>query len=158
MISMTNVSNAILVDTNILVYAHDPRDEQKRGQAVDVLDSLFSNGQAVLSVQCLSEFFYATTRRLPEAMTAEEALVQIERFMNACRVFDLTPNIVLEAGRGVIQHQMSIWDALIWATAKLNQVSFILTEDGVHGRRLEGVRYLNPFDPSFDSGLFTSAE
>jgi predicted nucleic acid-binding protein len=48
---------------------------------------------------------------------------------------------------------MSIWDALIWSVARLNGISWILTEDGQHNRLVEGVRYLNPFHPDFDLGL-----
>lgn len=44
---------------------------------------------------------------------------------------------------------MSVWDALIWSVAKENGVTSILTEDSAHGRVLEGIRYLNPFDPAF---------
>ena len=71
---MTSVSNAFLIDTNILVYAHDPRDHDKQGRALAVLDNLVDRELAVLSVQCLSEFFSVVTRRLPEAMTADEAV------------------------------------------------------------------------------------
>ncbi|MBI2952680.1 MAG: hypothetical protein HYY30_00060 [Chloroflexi bacterium] len=38
----------------------------------------------------------------------------------------------------------------IWAVARLKQVPYVLTEDNEHGRYLEGVRFLDPFDPSFD--------
>ncbi len=48
------------------------------------------------------------------------------------------------------RHSLSVWDALIWAAAKLNQVPYVLTEDSEHGRLLEGVCYLNPFAPEFD--------
>lgn len=34
---------------------------------------------------------------------------------------------------------------MIWAVAKLNQVPYLLSEDGDHGRFLEGVRWYNPF-------------
>ncbi len=37
--------------------------------------------------------------------------------------------------------------------AKLNQVPNVLTEDAPHGRLLEGVRFLNPFHPTFDLSL-----
>lgn len=147
---MTNASNAFLVDTNVLVYAYDPRDRPKQERALLVIDSLIASERAVLSVQCLSEFFSVSTRRLPERMTPEEARVRVERLARACRVLDLTPTIVLEGCRGVTDHNMSIWDALIWAAAKLNQVPYVLTEDAPHGRFLEGVRFLNPFVSDFD--------
>lgn len=53
--------------------------------------------------------------------------------------------------------QMSIWDALIWAAAWLNQVPYVLTEDAQHNRELEGVRYLNPFHPDFDLSSFEAS-
>lgn len=147
---MRNGSNAFLVDTNVLVYAHDPRDRKKQEQAFRVLDSLISSERAVLSVQCLTEFFSAVTRRLPEPLEQVVALAQVERLIRSCRILDLTPAVVLEGCRGSTEYALSIWDALIWAVGKLNQVPYVLTEDAEHERFLEGVRFLNPFHPSFD--------
>jgi len=76
--------------------------------------------------------------------------VQVRRFVGACDIIDVTPRVVLEACRASAGHQMSIWDALIWAAAKMNGVPYIVTEDAEHGRYLEGVTYLNPFDTRFD--------
>ena len=150
-----NASNDCLADTNVLVYAHDPRDHTKQRRAIDVLDRLIRNQRAVLSAQCLSEYFVTVTRRLPEPLTLLDATVQVERLLRSCRVLDVTPGIVLEACRATIQHGLSYWDALIWAAARLNQIPYILTEDAPHGRFLEGVRYLNPFVPEFDDRLLT---
>lgn len=147
---MTNASNAILVDTNVLVYGYDPRDRRKQQQALLVLDRLIGRERAVLCVQCLTEFLSVTTRRLPEPLTPGVAIARVQHLARVCRILNLTPAIVLEGCRGVVVHQFSIWDGLIWASAKLNQVPVVLTEDAEHGRFLEGVRYLNPFDPAFD--------
>ena len=146
---MTSVSAAFLVDTNVLVSAHDPRDAAKQERAIAVLARLIEDGHAVLSAQCLSEFFAVATRRLPEPLTPADALAQVERFARACRVVDVTPSVVLEACRGVAARRLSSWDALIWAAAKLNQVPYVLTEDTEDGRYLEGVRFLNPFRDQF---------
>jgi len=48
------------------------------------------------------------------------------------------------------RRSISYWDALIWATAKLNGVANILSEDFSDGLLLEGVRILNPFNAAFD--------
>jgi predicted nucleic acid-binding protein len=40
---------------------------------------------------------------------------------------------------------MSYWDAQIWATAKLNQIPRVLSEDFSHGCRVESVEFVNPF-------------
>lgn len=65
-------------------------------------------------------------------------------------MLDLNAAVVLEACRGSAEHKLSLWDALVWSSAKLNQVRYVLTEDAEHGRSLEGVTYLDPFDPRFD--------
>ena len=72
------------------------------------------------------------------------------RLSNFLNRNELTGQAVLLGCQATIRHQMSIWDALIWAVARTNQVPFIITEDAEHGRELEGVRYLNPFDGAFD--------
>ena len=154
---MTNALNAILVDSNVLVYVYDPRDRRKQGLAAVIIDRLIQAGTAVLSVQCLSEFFNATTRKLPERLSPAEALERVTRLARSCRVLDLTPAAVLEGCRGASQYKLSIWDALIWATAKLNQVPYILSEDLQHGLFLEGVRIQNPFLPEFDLALLEPA-
>ena len=118
-----------------------------------MLAHLVRADQAVLSTQCMVEFYNTVTRRLPERMTGDLAFAQVERLTRLCRVLRMTPSAVLEGCRGSLQHQMSLWDALIWAVAKLNQVPYVLTEDAEHGRFLEGVRYLNPFVPEFDLRL-----
>ena len=143
----------MLLDTNVLVYAHDPRDRPKQERALLVLDRLVEAGRAVLSAQCLSEFFAVATRRLPEPLTPAEALAQVDRLARACGVLDVTPAVVLEGCRGSVQHGLALRDALIRAAARLNLVPAVLTEDAPHGRTLEGVRFLNPFALEFDLGL-----
>lgn len=153
---MRSALRGFLIDSNVLVYAHDPGDKAKQHRSIEVLDRLVGQGLAVLSVQCLSEFFSAVTRRIPYPLRDEVALAQVERLARSCQMLDVTPVTVLEACRGAIQHQMSYWDAQIWAVAHLNGVAWIITEDGQHSRLVEGVRYMNPFLADFDLGLLGS--
>jgi predicted nucleic acid-binding protein len=113
-----------------------------------VLDRRIEPGRAGLNARCLSEFFALVTRRLPEPLAPAEALAQADRLARACRVLDVTAAVVLEGGSA--HHGLVLWDALIWAAARLNQVAAVLTEDAPHGRTLEGVRFLNPFATEFD--------
>lgn len=57
---------------------------------------------------------------------------------------------MLEAARGFRQHRLSYYDAQIWATARLNQVPTVFTEDFQDGQRLEGVRFVNPLVAGFE--------
>jgi predicted nucleic acid-binding protein len=79
-----------------------------------------------------------------------EAYTQVEAFCNALSIYPITPAIILEAARGVRDHQLSYWDAQVWATAKLNQIPWVLSEYLPGKESLEGVRFLNPFRKDFD--------
>jgi predicted nucleic acid-binding protein len=139
----------ILMDTNLLVYLYDQKYPERQAQSQRVLEQLELRRNGRLSVQSLAEFFSVATRKLSPNLTAAEALHQIDLFLRLWPVFDLTPMVVLEAGRGVRDHHLSYYDAQIWAAARLNQVPLVFGEDFQDARVLEGVRFVNPFTPGF---------
>ncbi len=139
-----------LVDTNILVYAHDRSHPRKQEQALELLDHLTQSGSMFLSVQSLAEFFWASTRHMNPPLTMTNAIHQVERFIRSWPILDLSALIVLEATRGVKTYRFSYWDAQIWASARLNQIMNILSEDFSHNQIIEGVRFQNPFHPTFN--------
>ena len=147
---MRNGSSAFLVDTNVLVYAYDSSDVAKRDRAITVLDGLAARRIGAVSAQVLGEFFVTVTRKIPEPLTKKEAERRLTNYVRSWIVYDLTESIVLEAVRGLQRHRLSYWDSLIWATAKLNNVPNILSEDFSDRRLVEGVRFLNPFSQAFD--------
>jgi predicted nucleic acid-binding protein len=147
----------ILVDTNVLVYSFDPRDVEKQDRAREVIERILSSDRAVVSVQCLTEFFRTVRWRLPEPLSPDDALAQVTHLSLACRVLEITTPVVLEACRAANDYQMAIWDALIWSVARLSGIPYVLTEDADHERLLEGVRYLNPFHHDFDMALLAAS-
>jgi predicted nucleic acid-binding protein len=140
----------ILVDTNVLVYFYDQNSPQKQERAIQVLDRLREGGIGRLSTQNLAEFVNAAMRKLDPPLTAAEAYEQASKFATSWQVFDLTPQIVLEAARGVRDHRLAYNNAQIWAAARLNQVPVVFSEDFQEGQTLEGVRFTNPFSETFD--------
>lgn len=142
-----------LLDTNVLVYSYDPTDGEKRTRAIDVLETLGLSPEAYLSTQVLGEFYVTVTRKIPSPLSVTDASLRIQNYVEAWNVCDVTVSIVSEAVRGAHAHQLAYYDALIWATARLNQITSVITEDGQHNRLIEGIRYLNPFDPDFDLQL-----
>lgn len=109
---------------------------------------LVRSGRAILSTQVLGEFFVATTRKKRPLLTSPEAMDRLRNYLSACLVVDVTQLIVLEAGRGVQTHGFSFWDAQIWATARMNQILEIYSEDFNAGAVVEGVRFTNPLASS----------
>jgi len=134
-----------LVDTNLLVYAYDRSDPEKQAKAVEILDELVKNGTGILSPQVLSEFYTVVTRKLAAPLTPQEGYTSISNYIRSWNMVDLTGLVVLEAVRGVRDHRLSYWDSLIWATAKMNQIPTVLSEDFSSNSVIEGVRFTNPF-------------
>jgi predicted nucleic acid-binding protein len=147
---MRNGSPAILVDTNLLVYLYDPREKMKQTQAERVVRQLTASGRLTLSTQVLAEFCSVAVRKLRAYVSAEDLARQVDSWIRALPVLDLTPAVIPEALRGVRDHQLSYWDAQIWATARLNRIPTVLSEDFSDGSSLEGVSFVNPFSAAFD--------
>ncbi len=142
----------VLIDTNVLVYAYDRGEHVKQNQAILVLEHLQAASAARISVQSLAEFFRATTRGNIPILTIEQAREQVQELARSLPVLNLTPQIVMEATRGVRDLQFPYWDAQIWATAKLNQIPVVFSEDFASGSNREGVGFVNPFAADFAIG------
>ena len=139
----------LFVDTNVLVYAYDRSEPRKQVRALDVLDRLAMTATGVISSQVLSEFFVAVTRKIAAPLSVDEAYDSLANHLRSWRVLDLTGMILLEAARGVRDHRFSLWDAQIWAAARLSQTPVVLSEDFEAGSVVEGVRFVNPFAQNF---------
>lgn len=142
----------VLLDTNVLVTAVDVREQDKAEIAARVLSAIMTAGLAVVSPQVIAEYIDVTTRpsgRTPALFSRDEAVVAARAILASSRCVDLTALTILEAARAAARYQMRIYDAHIWAAAHANGIDTILTEDTPGRPSIEGVRYVNPFGPSF---------
>jgi predicted nucleic acid-binding protein len=146
------MTGRILVDTNVLVYAYDRTEPKRQSQARVVLDRIARVELGAISTQVLAEFFVTVTRRLAVPLTASEAYERVSNYLQSWPVMDMTAMAVLEAIRGVRDHQLNFWDAQIWAIARLNQIAVVFSEDFSNGQVIEGVRFIDPFAQGFSLG------
>jgi predicted nucleic acid-binding protein len=110
-----------------------------------------------LTTQVLGVFFSAVIRpfhNMPPRLTVAEAYHRIEVLSGQFEALPLTTMTILEAGRAVRDHHFAYYDAQIWATARLNQIPNIFSEDFQDGQMLEGVHFTNPFSPKFELNLW----
>jgi len=142
----------VLADSNLLVYAVDENEQSKGERANDVLDALGDAQIGIITPQVIVEFHSAVTRtrgRPSALMDARTAERWIDRWLSLLTCVPLTEAIAREAVRGAREHQLSIFDAQIWASAKLSGAGFVLTEDEQSAGFIEGVRFISPFAPGF---------
>lgn len=144
-----SVKRRVFVDTNVLVYAYDRSEPYKQAVAFNLLEDLIQRDAGLISTQVLAEFFVSITRKLEVSLSPGQAYESIKNYLLSWAVADMNSLIVLEAARGVCEHQFNFWDAQIWATARLNQCQIVLSEDFNNGAIIEGVRFTNPFVENF---------
>ena len=129
------------VDTNILVYAHDRSAGKKHEKAVELLVRLFEEKTKAVSVQVLTEFYAAATKKL--AMTSAEA-EQVLIDMAAWVIHRPDHADLIRAAGLQRRHHISWWDALIVNSAIELGCSVLWTEDLSSGQRYGGVMARNP--------------
>lgn len=134
--------SAEFVDTNVLVYAHDGGAGAKHDRAVKLLARLFEEGSGALSIQVLSEFYAAATRKM--AMKSAEA-EQVLRDLGGWTMHCPGHADLLRASRLHRRYMVAWWDALILTSAIELGCSVLWSEDLTDGRRYGTVTVRNPF-------------
>ncbi len=133
----------VFVDTNVLIYALDPRDAVKQGAAQAWLTRCWQTRSGRVSTQVLNEF-YVNLMRLNGDEFKASARAEIRHLMawNPCAI----DSALLETAWGIADEaNVSHLDALIVAAAIHQGCETLLFEDLQHGQTIEGVRIVSPF-------------
>ena len=142
-------SKDYLIDTNIFIYAYLGDDLSRSQHSKRLLDQIVENRVGCVSTQVLNELFSRLTRGVQSPSLIAEFADTIRAITLNYQVLDTTKDTVLAAVNGTRRYQLSYWDSLIWAAAKLNGVPYVLSEDFTHDQTLDAVTFLNPFTPGF---------
>ena len=130
------------VDTNVLLYSQDRRDDRRRGLAQGVLGDLWSSGTGVLSTQVLQEFYNAGTRKLKLAPSSARQVVALYA---EWPVVETTAQLIVSASLLHERHSFSFRDAMVVEAALLSGATTLLTEDLQDGRWIGDLTIANPF-------------
>ena len=130
------------VDTNVLVYAHDGGAGAKHRRAVELLERLFEDRSGAISIQVLSEFYAAVTKKL--GMKGEEAEASI-RDLGSWVIHRPSHADLVQAIRLHRRYRIAWWDALVLNSAIELGCSVCWTEDLRDGQRYGAVTVRNPF-------------
>ena len=135
----------ITIDTNILIYSIDADASDRHDRSMQLMDDA-ADKNCVLTLQALSEFYWAVTRKgkMPHA----EAKAQIADWQLLFPTIVAQSSTLSMAIKATINHKLSFWDAMMWATARQNGVDILFSEDFQNGQNIEGVQIQNPFYPT----------
>lgn len=129
------------LDTNVLVYAVDNADRDKKRTARALLTE---TTDVVVSAQVLSEFYVTITRKLRPAVPPDTATEMVRRLARLpCVAIDARlVQLAIDAGQ---RWRLSHWDALVIEAARQAGCTRVLTEDLGAGAVYHGVAIENPF-------------
>jgi len=130
------------VDTNILVYARDPRDATKQAIAASLIETV---DDAVLIWQVACEYLAATRKLEPLGYSRDQAWEDI-RDLRAVWPTLFPSWALLERAEELLgRYSLSFWDATVLAACVEGGIERLYTEDFDAYPAVEGVEIINPF-------------
>lgn len=134
--------STVFVDTNVLLYADDGADENKRLRARLWLERLWAGHCGRLSTQVLNEYYVNAVRKLGVPQGDARAKVRRFQLWQPWQVDHQT----VEAAWGVeARYGFSFWDSLVAAAAMQAGCAYLLTEDLQHSQQVDALTIVNPF-------------
>jgi predicted nucleic acid-binding protein len=135
----------IALDTNLLIYAEGvaflPEDSTKPDRVRALLDALPPE-DVILPVQVLGELYRVLVGKAKWAPS--DARAAILSWSDLYPPLDTTASIMLAAADLAVDHQISIWDAVVLAAAAEAECRLVLSEDMHEGFTWRGLTVVNP--------------
>jgi len=134
----------VFVDTNVLVYARDPREPPKQSVAREWIRLLWDENRGRMSAQVLSEFYDVVTRKLRPQVSHDDAWEEVQSYLS-WNPQPINTEVLTLARELERRQRLSWWDCQIVAAAQLQGCSLLLTEDLQDKANYGGVAVRNPF-------------
>jgi predicted nucleic acid-binding protein len=130
------------LDTNILIYAVDAREERKRALAARIIAAAASL-DCPLALQVVGEFYAAATAKLK--LDPKNAAARAAQLITGFDTFGYSVHAVRAALEEAPCGRFSYWDGVLLAAAAEAGCTTILSEDMAHGARFGSIVVANPF-------------
>ena len=137
------MADKFFVDTNILIYAHDPRAGRKHERARQLIERLWRTGEGVLSTQILQELCVNLRRKAARPLPIDEIRRLIQDYLSWEIVVN-TPEAVIEALEIETRYKISFWDALVLQAAESSGAAVLYSEDLATGQTYGTIQVVDP--------------
>ena len=137
-----------LFDANIIVYAYDELEVEKRKKCLLLLQPIFEGkDKGYVTNQILGETFIVLTKHMRMPSSIEDAKDIIELFISSNNWVKINYDhkTVKKAVGYVEEFKINFWDAVIAATMIENNISSIYTENEKDFKKIPGINVINPF-------------
>jgi predicted nucleic acid-binding protein len=130
------------IDTNVLVYAVGGNGPERRAEAVAIIRRLQAQS-IVVPAQVIGELFSVLVRKIGFRPGTTQLVVQ--QFVQDYTIAPSTDTVLSSAMTLSIMSKISIWDAIVLASAGEAGCRILLSEDMQNGFTWSGVTVVNPF-------------
>jgi predicted nucleic acid-binding protein len=137
------MSGKTFLDTNVLVYAHDPRSGPKHEAAKALVTRLWHERSGLVSTQVLQDLYVHLRKVARKPLPLTEAKRVLTDYL-AWEVGVDDGASLLEALEYESRYELSFWDALIVQAANTAGAECLCSEDFNHGQVYGMVAAVNP--------------
>ena len=131
------------VDTNVLIYIHDPRDPRKQQLASECVATL-QDGVLIWQVAC--EYLAASRKLSDYGYRTEDAWADLFDFMKSWTLVVPTDRSFLDRAHDLMaRYSLSTWDAILLSQCVHHGIEVLYTEDMGGAPEMDGVRIIDPF-------------
>ena len=139
------MSDRFFLDTNIFAYVFDLTAPVKARVSDGLIREGVQTRKGVISYQVVQEFFNLAFRKFPRTMPAADAHAYFISPLRPLLRVSFSQALVFQAISLREKHSIPWYDALILAAAIESECKILYSEDFQNGRKVEGVKIVNPF-------------
>jgi predicted nucleic acid-binding protein len=132
------------VDTNNLIYAHDPRDPVKQTTAITLLNNL-PNGALLWQVAC--EFISVAGKLRSQGVAVPDPWNELAILQATWSVIPSRWSALSRAQMLLGNYSLSFWDSLLIAVCLESGVQRLYSEDFSAYQKIDTLEIVNPFAP-----------
>ena len=130
------------VDTNVLIYTHDPRDPVKQAAAVALVGTV-PDGVLLWQVAC--EYVAASRKLVAYGHNQAAAWRELRRLRGTWVTAVPSWEVAERAEELLTRYKLSFWDAMIVAACLESGVTRLYSEDFDNSAAATGLEIINPF-------------
>lgn len=134
---------SLSIDTNLLVYVQDGRDEDKQNVATGLYRRLAERDDVFVGLQVMGELYAVLTRKLKQEPATARAAV--ESLTDVFEPFGYAMTDVHVALAAASDGVLSYWDALLLAASVRAGCTILVSEDMQDGFRFGSITVMTPF-------------
>jgi len=139
------MTNKILVDTNILVYAFTDIDLNRQKIAKELLKNLINNNESLaISIQNVVEFTKTTKVKFSKPITDERLDEVLSKFRINFDIISYDINTIKRISP-ILKESTDFFDCLLVATMQDYDIDTIITENEKDFNKIKHLNIINPF-------------